>query len=254
MPLTHTPPPGAFNQTFVTDVFADGGIIDRNPSAVGGTWAFRLVDFGGRPAYEASGHVAAAEVTPLGPEWVSNNFTEVLALLLAFEQLPDGWTGSAYSDSKNAISAHSRAAWNPPVKPDYLPDAIWGRMVAARERLGPVKFTLLGGHPTEAELAAGCRRDGKPVSEHNVFCDKAATAAGRAYLASIGQLPEKPKRAAKPKADVVNRADVLDLIRTAAVPLGGFDRLDRSEFASLNMGRLQQHLIQQVQEMKGAKR
>lgn len=185
---------------------------------------------------------------------VSNNFTEALALLLAFECLPDGWTGRVHSDSKVAIRAHMRAAEPDMPRPDWLPRPIWDRMVAARERLAPMTFHLLGGHPSAAELAAGQRPDGKPVSEHNVFCDKAATAAGRAYLASIGQLPEKPKRAAKPKADLVSRADVLELIRTAAVPLGGFDRLDRSEFASLNMGRLQQHLIQQVQEMKGAKR
>ena len=254
MPLTHTPPPGAFDPGAVVAIYGDGGVLGANPSPVGGVWAFCLVGADGRRLYEAAGHITSDEAKSLGLQWTSNNFAEVMALLLAFETMPAAGMLRVFSDSRNAISAHQRAGDPDPWRPPYLPQPIWDRMVAARERLGPMKFTMLKGHPTKQDLARGQRPDGKPVSEHNVFCDKAATAAGRAYLASIGQLPEKPKRAAKPKADVVNRADVLDLIRTAAVPLGGFDRLDRSEFASLNMGRLQQHLIQQVQEMKGAKR
>ena len=183
MPLTCDPL--TFDPAAVAHVFADGGVIRKNPSEIGGTWAFALVNaIGGRVA-AASGHVAAAEVAPL--PWVSNNLTECVALLLAFEQLPDGWAGPAYSDSLNAIKAHTRAGLggcdlDPP---EYLPGDLWRRMARCRNRLGAVTFTLLGGHPTRAELAAGVRKDGKPVSAHNVFCDREATAAGAAYLRSL---------------------------------------------------------------------
>jgi len=257
MPLTHTPPPGAFDPGAVVAIYGDGGVLGANPSPVGGVWAFCLVGADGRRLYEAAGHITSDEAKSLGLQWTSNNFAEVMALLLAFEAMSGDATLRVFSDSRNAISAHQRAGDPDPWKPPYLPQPIWGRMVAARDRLGPMKFTLLKGHPTKQDLARGQRPDGKPVSEHNVWCDKAATAAGRAYLASIGQLPEKKPRAAKPKADVVGRADVLDLIRTlppGVVPTSGYDFADWQTAAKFGADQLQQHLIQQVQEMKGAKR
>lgn len=184
MPLTFLAPAGAFDPAAVTAVYADGGVLNRNPSEVGGTWAFCLVNAIGGRLFGQAGHIAAAEVAPL--PWVSNNLTEVVALLLALENLPDGWAGAAFSDSKNAIRAHMAAADLDPRKPGYLPDELWGRMVAARQRLGAIRWTLLGGHPTKHELAAGYRaRDNKPVSPHNVWADSACQAAGATYLASL---------------------------------------------------------------------
>lgn len=145
MALTFLAPAGAFDPAAVTAVYADGGVLNRNPSEVGGTWAFCLVNAIGGRVFGQAGHVAAEEVAPL--PWVSNNLTEVVALLLALENLPDGWAGAAFSDSKNAIRAHMAAADLDPRKPGYLPDELWGRMVAARQRLGAIRWTLLGGHP-----------------------------------------------------------------------------------------------------------
>jgi ribonuclease HI len=162
----------------VRAVYSDGGVVGGNPSRVGGTWAFVYATepAGGGRLFAASGHVAAAEVAPL--PWVSNNLTEVVALVIALEQLPAGWAGPVYSDSLNAI----RAVGSYRDRPEYLPPAVWDRVPAARERLGILEFVLLGGHPTRAELAAGVRRDGKPVSVHNVHCDQLCTEAKRAFV------------------------------------------------------------------------
>lgn len=156
----------------VAAVYADGGVVQVNPSPHGGTWAFCYVSQIGGRVFGQAGHVTPDEVEL---PWVSNNLTEVLALLLAFEGLPKGWTGPAYSDSLNAIRAvqHAGKVTNHvDRRPTWLPDPIWRRLYCVVRQLGPIEWTLLGGHPNRKELAAGVRKDGKPVSGHNVWCDE----------------------------------------------------------------------------------
>ncbi len=107
---------------------------------------------------------------------MGNNLAEVVALVHALEPLPAGWAGRVRTDSLNAILAWAR----PEFPPKYVPADWWDRLLAARDRLGPLSWELLGGHPVRSELAAGVRRDGKPVSRWNVACDAAATHAGAA--------------------------------------------------------------------------
>lgn len=161
-PAEPSPPPGP---SPVTDVYADGGCVLDNPSPHGGTWAWCHVAGGGRVA-EASGAVTPEEV---GTETVSNNATEFLALLLCLEALPNGWAGTASTDSGVTLL---RFRDHTTTKMKGIPDAWVVRLNAVRRRLGELNFVLLGGHPTRAELAAGVRKDGKPVSEHNVWADK----------------------------------------------------------------------------------
>jgi ribonuclease HI len=165
-------------------VYSDGGVVGRNPSALGGTWAWVHTDGRGygreeSAVAEASGFVAPAD---LGLAAVSNNATELLALTLALEAVPPGWDGAAYSDSNVTLcrfrSARSKMAGVPP--------ALVERVRRLQATLGPVRYYLLGGHPNRKELAAGIRADGMSVSKFNVRCDDLCRAEARAARAKGG--------------------------------------------------------------------
>ncbi|VTT98912.1 ---NA--- : : RNase_H [Gemmataceae bacterium] len=150
----------------VVAVYADGGVVAVNPSPHGGTWAWCHVDADNQRVAHASGFVPPEVV---GLPTVSNNVTELIALVSALEALPDGWSGNVYTDSLNALC---RVRDHATQKFKACPDHLKERVVKVRRRLGALTFTLLGGHPTRADLRAGHRPDGLPVSEHNVWCDK----------------------------------------------------------------------------------
>jgi hypothetical protein len=71
-------------------------MIGQNPSPIGGTWAWCMVNADGTRTRHAYGYVTPAD---LGTPTVSNNHTELLALVLGLEALPAGWAGTVYSDS-----------------------------------------------------------------------------------------------------------------------------------------------------------
>lgn len=163
----------------VEAVFSDGGVIQVNPSPVGGMWAFAHVT-DDQVIRSWSGFITPAEICL---DAVSNNVTEFYALLRGLEELPPDWTGVVYTDSwvtlcrfKNPRKASMKG----------IPDLWRQRAVDAVDRFYkelPPKFVLLGGHPTKAELASGARKkDGLPVSKHNVFCDKLCTQTGKEYV------------------------------------------------------------------------
>ena len=143
-------------------VYADGGVIGRNPSAIGGTWAFCAVDAAGLRLIERSGTLHPAECG--GP--VSNNQAEYYALVNALEAMPAGWSGAVCSDSMVSLGRIFKG-W----KTDNLPEWMVSRAQAAMARLGWTWCVLLDGHPTKAHLAADVGKRGHPVSEHNVWCD-----------------------------------------------------------------------------------
>lgn len=145
-------------------IFVDGGLVGKNPSSIGGTWAWCLVDDDGQRTEYRSG-----VVTPelIGLPRVTNNFTELYAVLMALESLPFDWQGELLTDSRTTwIRLRYRAKMN------GIPSEIveW---FLDQKRIHPhVKPVLIGGHPTQKELRDGHRADGTPVSVHNVFCDK----------------------------------------------------------------------------------
>lgn len=147
----------------VDSIYTDGGIIGRNPSPDGGTWAVVFVKDGAMVA-ERSGVILP---TDIGMETVENNIAETIAIMLGLEALPPGWSGQVFGDNLNSI----RRAREPNKIKAIVPKFIKDRIVAARSELAPA-FELLGGHPTKAEVEAGRRADGKLVSKWNVLADK----------------------------------------------------------------------------------
>lgn len=148
------------------DAFSDGGVMGRNPSAEGGTWAWCHV-LDGREVRHGKGAVTPAEI---GLGRVTNNFTELLAAVLCLEALPDGWAGTLFTDSfVTLVRVHPRTK---KVRFNGIPEGLVERAKLQKVRLGAYKVVLLGGHPSREELAAGCRKDGKRVSRWNVLCDE----------------------------------------------------------------------------------
>lgn len=161
--------------TGVKAVYTDGGLVLKNPSPVGGSWAYRLVDsidrLGGNVVKEFSGGRIQPEIT--------NNTTEFIAAVLAFRQLPEGWSGLWLPDSEVTVTRLLYGGKGKGLSEDQIK---WGR--ETMERMGKIEVQLLGGHPTRKALASGFRADGKPVSIHNVWCDKACGEVNKKLLAA----------------------------------------------------------------------
>lgn len=173
----------------VAALYADGGVLGRNPSQTGGMYAWRHVAADGTVVREGSGlvlmpgdYTAATLMAQDVPfvymptkhtdgrpvEYVTNNATEFYAVLDALEALPDGWSGNVCSDSSITLGrlCRSYALRNIP--------RLWvERGARVRQRLGLLTPVLLQGHPTPDDLRRGVgAKRGYTVSEHNVWADR----------------------------------------------------------------------------------
>lgn len=165
-----------FDENKVTAIYADGGVIMKNPSAIGGTWAWCGVNALNNRIIEKYGAIPAPPSRP-----VTNNHTEQIAITMALESMPDNWSGTVYSDSQTAIG-RVFYGW----KESNLPRNISERSKAALSRMGEIKTVLLQGHPTKADLERGIgKKRNLPVSPHNVWCDKACGLASKEFLNSL---------------------------------------------------------------------
>jgi hypothetical protein len=158
------------------DLYTDGGVIGRNPSTIGGTWAWRRVE-----RYETTSDAGVIEARGAYPT-ISNNMTELLALVKGLEALPEGWSGRVCSDSKIALGW---VFWG--YRRTLAVPSLCARADAAVARLGRLVPVLHDGHPTRDQLAAGVGKRGNPVSEHNAFCDKECNRVGAEFLARLNQ-------------------------------------------------------------------
>lgn len=149
-------------------LYADGGVIGNNPSKIGGTWAWcRLRDE--KPLLTHSGTLMVADA---GMAPVSNNVTELLALVEGMESLPDDWVGEVNSDSMNALG-RVMLGWRCEGVPVWLRERMH-RAIERQVRFPEWKWQLLKGHPTKKELLAGhgLGKNTHPVSKYNVQCDE----------------------------------------------------------------------------------
>lgn len=157
-------------------LYVDGGVININPSTIGGTWAARLVQ-DGKVINEWSGVITPAEAYMLS---VSNNLTEMLALVKGLSFLPWDWRGTVYSDSQVTLGrAFQGWKWNN--VPSWLYNA-FGNQCARLVHWKQIHYVLLDGHPTKAHLEAGVGKRGHPVSAHNAWCDHACQAQAKQFM------------------------------------------------------------------------
>lgn len=159
--------------------YADGGVIGPNPSIIGGTWCWCLADATGRRICDYSGVIRACDAQVPA---VTNNLTELLALVNGLEALPHGWRGTVHSDSWVSLQRVFRAAKLNNV-PTWLADRL--QELQRSGHLATMTYVLLDGHPTKAQLAAGVGKRGHPVSIHNVFCDAECTRRAQQFRARV---------------------------------------------------------------------
>lgn len=161
----------------VVALYADGGVMKVNPSPYGGMCAWCGVDKDGVRIIERGCVVPA-----LSGKTISNNVTEQMAIVLALEAMPDGWSGTIYSDSRIALGRVAGTFKGT----KGLPPNLIERTRRAHKRMGALTFVLLQGHPTKADLARGTgKKRGLPVSLHNCWCDEECTRQGKAYMSQL---------------------------------------------------------------------
>ena len=158
----------------VLTLYSDGGVVEVNPSPVAGVWAWCATNSRGWRIIEDGGFVLATD----GP--ISNNQMEWCAAMQALEAMPDGWSGTLVTDSRNVLE---RLAYltdhlgdTQTLVPRNLPWQWYRRMVTSILRLGPLTFRHVKGHPTAVDLKRGYTVDehGRrkhDVSDQQVWCD-----------------------------------------------------------------------------------
>jgi ribonuclease HI len=153
-------------------LFCDGGVVNKNPSNLGGTWAYCYVE-GGARVVEAHDYLLPWQ---MGTELITNNQMELIAMVFALEAMPLDWVGKIYCDSQNTLG-RCFEHW----RMQNIPAWLMLRMDAAVKRMedrltaGTITYELIAGHPTKADLARGYKDKGMVayrVFPHNVWCDR----------------------------------------------------------------------------------
>lgn len=160
-------------------LFVDGGLVGRNPSSVGGTWAWCLVKSG--DIFDCGSGVILPQTYNLRA--VTNNFSEMVAMLFGLEGLLRNSLNPRppiVSDSAITLGRVSKGwSWT------NIPTSIHQRYLDLLDRektLPQWEFILVDGHPTKSELMSGVGRRGHPVSKWNVWCDEECQRLARLYL------------------------------------------------------------------------
>jgi len=162
----------------IISLYCDGGVIASNPSAIGGTYAYKLIFEDGTERGQA------AVLTPdLAGGTVTNNQTEMLALLKGLVELPADFNGTIYSDSQVTLGRVFHG-WQWKNIPAWI-CKLYQEQRARFTDWDAIGCVLLDGHPTRKQLQNGIGKRGNPVSEHNVWCDQACKEAGESYLATV---------------------------------------------------------------------
>ncbi|BDI33451.1 hypothetical protein CCAX7_55020 [Capsulimonas corticalis] len=192
----------------IAALYTDGGVIRKNPSLIGGTWAWAQVDASGERIHSECGVVKPFMKDELGfylP--VTNNNTEMIALTKGLLSLPEGWSGTVYCDSKIALGW---TFWE--YNAENVPAPLIAKARLAVTRLGQIETVLLDGHPTAAHLAANKGKRGGPVSVHNQHCDEECGRIGREYLLANGDLLEAMGLKPEATRDTVRKRRVLTAV------------------------------------------
>lgn len=158
-------------------LYADGGVIFKNPSPYGGTWAFCLVK-DNEIISSGSGIILPSE---FGGKPVTNNVSEMYAVIKGLESLPENWSGIVYSDSQVTLGR----VFGVFKSFDGIPHSLRIALYNAKGRLSnkhKIGHILVAGHPTKKELASGTGKNGNIVSRFNVWCDKECTRLSKEFL------------------------------------------------------------------------
>jgi len=157
-------------------LYADGGLVGAQPKTLAGTWAYVIV-INGVAWRERSGIIRVPGTT--------NNQTEMYAVLMGLKSLPDDFEGTVYSDSMVTLG-RLFCGWKWSNIPGEF-HALFQTQAARLKFWGTegIKWVLLDGHPSKAQLAAGIGKRGHPVSAWNVWCDSECNKRSAEYKAGL---------------------------------------------------------------------
>jgi len=172
----------------MTILYTDGGVIQKNPSLYGGTWAYVLVKNDDETIVKMdSGVVTRAEMgTP-----VTNNQMEYLAVIRGLLAVPTPQYLKEIRSDSNVTLGRFFKQWSVTNIPKWM---IEERKLALKyydkqawSNSLTMKYTLLAGHPTEEQLRTGIGKNGNPVSKWNVLADKLCNDEAYEFLQNLGE-------------------------------------------------------------------
>lgn len=149
-------------------LWTDGGVIQRNPSPFGGTFAWVRTENGVEVACAAGLLLPADIKMPV----VTNNNSELYALIDGIVCLPENWHGTVYTDSQIALNWVKYKKQSNAI-PAWLREAMQLVLSDAEQKGVHLEYQHIKGHPTEEELAD---ETANGVSHYNVRCDALCTA------------------------------------------------------------------------------
>lgn len=159
----------------VVELWCDGGVLKKNPSPYGGTWAFCGVD----PMADELIYGESALVLAPDGLFITNNDTEIMAVIKALESVPEGWAGRVFTDSQVTIRRFELIAQDKPEWIKRIPRNILLRAMQAFNRAGELTWILVKGHPERQDLEIGYYEKDlvrgyetpRVVSKYNIWCD-----------------------------------------------------------------------------------
>lgn len=180
-------------------LWVDGGVIGRNPSEDGGTWAWRLTK-DGESIQECSGTLLPPQV---GMENVTNNASELAALIYGLEAVLRAYIDGTLTyrdDDKHIIvriggdsmitlrRLFDGAAWNG-IPEEWRNRAMHAKWSLLKAGVLLVAY-LLDGHPSPDHLARNEGKRGRAVSIHNKWCDESCGKEAERWRNLSGQTQE----------------------------------------------------------------
>ncbi len=157
-------------------LFTDGGTVKKNPSLLGGTWAWCLVS-GDEVVTQASGVVTPDDFESVV---VTSNDAELFAAIRGLQfmgkEFQGGWEGEWWTDSKVTLYRLSTS--------DIGRVPAWAQRQAAILRKRRTWTTVLcAGHSTRNEILLGYRERNKlPCSVWNTYVDEMCQQAAWDFL------------------------------------------------------------------------
>lgn len=161
-------------------LYTDGGVISKNPSPYGGTWAWVLVRDDQEIKRRSGILDANRHVLGFDGCLVTNNQSELFAIVDGLFYLPSGCgVFEICSDSSVSLGRVFRGS-----SFNNIPGWMQTELIRMKRKFPnwkDVSYTLLDGHPTKAHLASGVGKRGHPVSKWNKLCDDLCRAEAENY-------------------------------------------------------------------------
>lgn len=168
-------------------LYSDGGVVKKNPSPIGGTWAYVLVRDDQDIIGFNKGFISPQDMGV--DEFVTNNQTELLAMVEGLSHLKHDAIVEICSDSEITLGRMFRG-----YALKNIPAWLVRVMKHEQERLIHFKkftYTLMDGHPTAMEVQRGIGKKGHITSKYNVLCDDMCNQVAQRYKDVTVEKPPK---------------------------------------------------------------